>query len=103
MQDEIKALKSELIAHRQHNPNKRSMPAGFWPRVKTLAKELSDKEIADALDIDLQNLRRRLGLQKSKQPPAQNSFVELPVTSSGSRKTVMKISVSDQVTIEVYS
>lgn len=63
MQEEINALKSELITYRQSNPHKRSMPPGFWPRVKKLAEHLSAKEIADAIEIDFQNLRRRLGQQ----------------------------------------
>lgn len=103
MQEEINALKSELIAHREKYPTRRSMPTGFWPRVKKLAEHLSAQEIAAALEINLHHLRRRLALSESKQTPSKPSFVKLATTAPEVNKTVMKISVSDQVTIEIYS
>jgi hypothetical protein len=103
MQEEINALKSQLIAHREDHPNRRSMPTGLWPRIKKLAEHLSTEEIADALEINLLNLRRRLGRQKSKKTPSQSPFVKLATSAPTPQKTVLKISISDQVTIEVYS
>lgn len=103
MQEEINALKSELIAHRQKTSHRLSMPTGFWPRVEKLAETLSAREIAEALEINLQNLRNRLSRQESKSAPSKSPFVKLASTSSVTQKTVMKISLSDQVTIEIYS
>lgn len=103
MQEEINALKSELIAHRQNCNHKRSMPKGFWPRVKKLSEHLCSEEIAYALGIDLQNLKRRLGQQKTKSKPSPGPFIELPISTEKPHKTVMKISVTDHVVIEVYS
>ena len=92
MQEEINALKSELTVHRENHPNKKSMPPGFWPRVKNLTEHLSAREIADALEINLLNLRRRLARQESKKAPSQSAFVKLATSTptTAAQKMVLK-------------
>lgn len=104
MQEEITTLRNELIQHRQAT-HKRSVPDGFWPRVKKLLEKVPSKELALQLGVDHAHLKRRLGLQKTLKSKASpnSAFMRLPSIAAKKREPVMEIEVTEDITIKVYS
>lgn len=103
--DELKELKKILESHRQSNIKTNRFPKEFWPRVIALSQHIPPLKIASFLNIDLNNLHRRI---KTTSPGksaikklSKHQFLEIPMETPTPHTKQVVLSLPHNITIRI--